>query len=249
MGKIIIIIGFVCAFLSANAQNKIGVIKQTQLNYPNVKAVYDKYWASIQDSMKQRKIDPEKFQVFFRVFKYEKELEIWIKNVGDTRFQLFKTFLLCATSGDLGPKKYNKDGQIPEGFYELTTLMPKDKYKYLAIKLNFPNQADKANEKESLTANVFLNGTCETVADIVIDKEDMAQLYILCVEAKNRKEYTYMDIYPCKFNKANNDMLNTYPSEKTKFWKNIKDAYLFFEEHHWLPKVHVNGKGQYIYEE
>ncbi|HPQ09478.1 MAG TPA: hypothetical protein PK995_09660 [Bacteroidia bacterium] len=231
------------------AQSKKNLFKQTQLNYPVVKSIYDKHWKTLVDSMKIKKISPDSFNIYFRVLKYEKILEVWIKNSGEPKYQLFKTFYLCATSGNLGPKKYNKDGQIPEGFYEITNFNPKDKYKYLALKINFPNAVDRAIAEEPITTNVFIHGTCETTCDIVLDKEDMEQLYILCVEAKNRKESLYIDIFPCHFIKENEEMLLNFPKRNIRFWSNIKDAYLYFEEHHWLPRINTNNKGQYIFEE
>ncbi len=231
------------------AQQKKNVFKQVQFNYPLVKLVHDKYWIILSDSMRLKKISPDSFNIYIRVFKYEKTMEIWLKNTGDVKYQLFKTFYLCATSGDLGPKKYSKDGQIPEGFYEITNFNPKDKYKYLALKINFPNAVDRNIAEEAISTSIFIHGTCETTGDIVLDKEDMEQLYALCLEAKNRKEVLYVDIYPCHFSKENNEILITYPKKNIRFWDNIKDAYLYFEQYHWLPRINSNNKGQYIYEE
>ncbi|GIV27482.1 MAG: hypothetical protein KatS3mg027_1296 [Bacteroidia bacterium] len=176
-------------------------------------------------------------------------MEVWLKNSGEVRYKLFKTFPLCAISGNLGPKKYNRDGQIPEGFYEVTNFNPKDKYKYLAMKISFPNVVDREIAEEPLTTNIFIHGTCETTADIVLDKEDMEQLYILCVEARNRKETIYVDIYPFRFTKENEEMMKSFPKKTLRFWSNIRDAYLYFEENFWLPRINANNKGQYIYEE
>ncbi|MCX7728787.1 MAG: hypothetical protein N2203_04880 [Bacteroidia bacterium] len=235
--------------MSAFAQQKKNVFKQMQMNYPVVKSIYAKHWNLLCDSMRLKKISPDSFTMYIRVFKYESMMEIWMKNMGEVKYRLFKTMPLCATSGKLGTKKYNKDGQIPEGFYEIINFNPKDKYKYLALKINFPNPIDQKIAEEPITTNVFIHGTCETTADIVLDKTDMEQLYILCVEMRNRKELIYIDIYPCRFSKQNNDMLLSYPKKDIKFWDNIKDAYFYFEENKWLPRINSNNKGKYIYEE
>jgi len=237
------------AFSFCVTAQKKNAFKQMQLNYPIVKAIYEKHWKALSDSIRSKKISPDSFNLYFRVFKYEKEFEIWMKNSGDVRYQLFKTMYLCATSGDLGPKKYNKDGQIPEGFYAITKFNPNDKYKYLALKIDFPNAVDREIAEEPLTTSVFIHGTCETTADIVLDKEDMEQVYLLCVEARNRKEALYIDIYPCRFSKEAENMLSNYPKKSIRFWNNIKDAYFYFEENKWLPRINSNNKGKYIYEE
>lgn len=156
---------------------------------------------------------------------------------------------MCGTSGDLGLKKYNKDGQIPDGFYEIISFNPKDKYKYLTLKLDFPNAVDRQMADEPLTTSVFIHGTREITGDIVLDKTDMEWFYTLCVEARNRKNILYVDIYPCRFTEENEKLLLNYPKKNIWFWSNIRDAYLYFEEHKWLPRVNADNKGQYIYEE
>lgn len=238
---------FICFGLCA--QQRKSVFKQMQLNNHVVKSLYEKHWKPVEDSMRLKKIAPDSFNIYLRVFKMEQVLEVWLKNNGDVKYQLFKTFPLCAVSGKLGTKKYNKDGQIPEGFYEIIRFNPNDKYKYLSLKINFPNAVDREIAEEPLTTNIFIHGTCETTGDIVLDKEDMEQLYILCVEARNRKEAIYIDIYPCHFTKENEEVLLKYPKKDKKYWFNIRDAYLYFEENHWLPRINSNDKGQYIYEE
>src|SRR5688500_8352056 len=47
--------------------------------------------------------------VYLRVFKEEAELEVWLKN--GERYDLFKTFPICASSGSLGPKEKAGDKQ------------------------------------------------------------------------------------------------------------------------------------------
>ena len=40
-----------------------------------------------------------------------------------------------------------------------------------------------------------------------------------------------------------------YPKSKIAFWNTLKPAYDYFEEHHWLPKVIIDKKGKYFFEE
>ncbi len=241
--------GILLTVFPAICQQKKSVFKQMQMSNPVVKQIYSKHWNILSDSMRVHKISPDSFTMYLRVFKYEKELEIWMKNNGEVRYQLFQTMYLCAVSGNLGPKKYNNDGQIPEGFYEITHFNPKDKYKYLALKINFPNAVDREIAEEPLATTIFIHGTCETTGDIVLDKEDMEKLYLLCVEMRNRKEVIYIDVYPCRFSKDTEELLLSYPKKNIRFWDNIKDAYWYFEKNRWLPRINSNNKGKYIYEE
>lgn len=223
--------------------------KLMQLNYPIVDEIYKKYWDSIKYDLKKKNISADSFNLYIRILKHEKEIEVWMKNNKEPQYKLYTTFQFCAYSGELGPKRSNKDGQIPEGFYEITGFNPKDKYKYLSLKINYPNLVDKTLASEPITTNIYIHGTCVSNGDIAINKNDMEILYILAIEAKNRNEIIYTDIYPCRFNKQNEDMLLFSSKKNIRFWQNIKDAYLYFEQHKWLPRINCNSKGQYIYEE
>ena len=55
--------------------------------------------------------------IYIRIFKAESELELWVAD-GD-RFVLFRTYPICAFSGELGPKLREGDRQSPEGFYSV----------------------------------------------------------------------------------------------------------------------------------
>jgi len=55
--------------------------------------------------------------VFIRIFKAERELELWMGKA--ERFTLIKTYPICAFSGALGPKLMEGDRQSPEGFYKV----------------------------------------------------------------------------------------------------------------------------------
>ena len=56
--------------------------------------------------------------LMIRIFKEEGTLEVWKADRSD-RFQLVKSYKICAWSGKLGPKMKEGDRQAPEGFYPL----------------------------------------------------------------------------------------------------------------------------------
>ena len=67
--------------------------------------------------------------IFVRIFKEESEFEVW--KYKDGRFQHFRTYPICAWSGELGPKVQQGDRQAPEGFY---TVDPRDSTPFAALK-------------------------------------------------------------------------------------------------------------------
>src|SRR5690606_4798239 len=56
--------------------------------------------------------------MMIRIYKEEAVLEVW-KQTSSGRFRLFKSYDICAWSGELGPKFYEGDRQAPEGFYTI----------------------------------------------------------------------------------------------------------------------------------
>src|SRR5689334_25127294 len=56
---------------------------------------------------------PAKY-IYIRSFKYDGQLEVWVKNERKEPFKLFKTYRICALAGSLGPKRMQGDYQVPE---------------------------------------------------------------------------------------------------------------------------------------
>jgi len=47
---------------------------------------------------------PARF-VYIRSFKYDSEMEVWVKNKAGEKYKLFKTYKICALAGSLGPAR------------------------------------------------------------------------------------------------------------------------------------------------
>ncbi|MFX5603033.1 hypothetical protein ABTD90_21020, partial [Acinetobacter baumannii] len=67
-------------------------------------------------------------QLYIRSFKYDSQLEVWVRNNSKEAFKLFKTYKICALSGALGPKRIEGEYQVPEGFYTINLFNPKSTY-------------------------------------------------------------------------------------------------------------------------
>src|SRR5438034_1009715 len=72
---------------------------------------------------------PAKY-IYIRSFKYDSQMEVWVKNEIKEPFQLFKTYKVCALAGTLGPKRIAGDYQVPEGFYYINEFNPQSNYYY-----------------------------------------------------------------------------------------------------------------------
>jgi murein L,D-transpeptidase YafK len=84
---------------------------------------------------------PAKY-MYIRSFKYDSQLEVWVKNEAKEPFKLFKTYKVCALAGSLGPKRMEGDYQVPEGFYYINEFNPRSMY-HLSLGLNYPNASDR----------------------------------------------------------------------------------------------------------
>lgn len=235
---------------SASSQVKTLAFKAGQLKSPRVKDAYDTKWELLKEEMKAMKFNPDEFEIYMRTFKYEKIVEVWLKDKSETRYRLFKTYDICASSGDLGPKRKEGDGQVPEGFYRIDLFNPKSDY-YLSMRINYPNSSDILL-KDGISAGgaIMMHGECVTIGCLPMTNDKIKELYVLCLEVRNRNSPIYIDIYPTKFTEENIKMLEAnYPKSKISFWRTLKPAYDYFENNHWLPKINVDAKGHYFMNE
>jgi len=234
---------------TANSQVKTLAFKATQLKNARVKDAYDTKWEPLQKDMKAMKINPDEFDIYMRAFKTERIVEVWLKNKGEPRYKLFKTYDICASSGSLGPKRTEGDGQVPEGFYRIDLFNPKSDY-YLSMRINYPNSSDIIlREGTSPGSAIMIHGDCVTIGCLPMTDDKIKELYVLCLEARNRNNPIYIDIYPVKFTEENITMLEkNYSKSKLGFWRTLKPIYDYFETNHWLPRVSVDPKGKYFIE-
>lgn len=227
-----------------------GSFKQAQLTNAKVKEAYNSKWDGLVADMKSKNIDPANFDVFVRAFKQEAELEIWLKNKSSDAYIFFKKIPICATSGVLGPKRKEGDLQVPEGIYEISVFNPNSDY-FLAVKVNYPNASDKILAKGPRPGgDIMIHGFCCTIGCIPLQNEPVKDLYILCVEARNRKSPIRVEIYPCQLNsKKLASLKETYSEEKINFWNNLEPAYSYFEKNKQPVKYSIDKKGNYVYKE
>src|SRR6187551_3473436 len=144
---------------------------------------------------------PAKY-MYIRSFKYDSQLEVWVKNDIKEKFKLFKTYKVCALAGTLGPKRMEGDYQVPEGFYYINEFNPKSNY-YLSLGINYPNASDKIlSDSLRPGSAIFIHGSCVTVGCIPIRDEQIDELYILAAHAKDEgQDFIPVHIFPVRFNK------------------------------------------------
>lgn len=249
MKAIINIALLVCVgLLNPSFSQQNGTFKSQQLKNKRVKDAYANKWAALEAELKAKKVSPSSLEVFIRIFKKEQELELWVKNKADSKFIFLKKIAICASSGELGPKRKEGDYQVPEGIYDIESFNPNSSY-FLALKVSYPNKSDKILVDGKRTGgDIMIHGNCVTIGCIPLQDEPVKDVYMLCVEAKNNSTSPRIEIYPCKFTTENIKFLGeNFNENKNNFWKNIKPAYTYFEANKSPAKYSINPKGLYVF--
>jgi murein L,D-transpeptidase YafK len=208
-----------------------------------VKIAYAENEASLKETFKKRGWD-WKFNTFLRVFKAEKELELWIWQ-GDT-FKLFKKYPICAMSGDLGRKLKQGDMQVPEGIYRINRFNPKSNY-FLSLGLNYPNAADEiAADHEHPGGDIFIHGDCKSAGCMAMTDDKIKEIYLLANEAKkNGQDDIAVHIFPFKMTEENIEKYGKDYPQWIVFWQSLKRHYDIFEQNKALTSVISDDLGNY----
>jgi len=166
-------------------------------------------------------------------------------------YQLITKYEICASSGTIGPKRQQGDGQVPEGFYYIDRFNPNSNF-HLSLGVNYPNESDKKLGKKNLGGDIFIHGSCVTIGCMPITDECIKELYVLAVEAKTQgQEFIPVYIFPTRLtDKKITQLAIEYAQNQAllDFWKNLKTGYDFFDRNHKIPKVTINKTGEYIFQ-
>lgn len=226
------------------------VVAQTflekQKSFKNVQTAYNEKLNKLEMLFFISELDLKDFQMFIRIFKQEKTLEVWGKKKSDTFYKLIISYPLCSTSGKPGPKRLPDDEQMPEGVYTISQFNPISNF-YLSLRLDYPNQADlKYTKGKNPGNNISIHGNCVTTGSFPIGDEAIKELYIMALEATSQNQQRIpVHIFPCKMNQRNMNLLyNTYPEHKM-FWEALATVYNYFEEKKKLPLVRITAQGLY----
>lgn len=192
-------------------------------------------------------------QLYIRSFKYDGELEIWVRNERKEAFKLFKTYKVCALAGTLGPKRMQGDYQVPEGFYYINEFNPTSQY-YLSLGLNYPNASDRIlSDSMHPGGDIYIHGSCVTTGCIPVTDKFIDEIYILAAFAKNNgQDYIPVHIYPIRYNnKRSVDYLaglTRTDAQLKRFAERLESVYDHFELTRQLPIIMVNNQGDYVYD-
>ncbi len=161
-----------------------------------------------------------------RIFKESNELEIWKQTSAGT-YKFFKTYEICAYSGNFGPKIKEGDRQAPEGIYNITPgLMNPNSNYYLSFDTGFPNKFDRAWGRTG--SDLMVHGDCSSRGCYSMTDEAIAEIYAIVRESfAGGNPIVQMQIFPFRMTPKKLAMYSTNPN--IDFWMNIKEGYDRFE--------------------
>ena len=193
---------------------------------------------------------PAKY-VYIRSFKYDAQLEVWVKSDAKLQYKLFNTYKVCMQSGTMGPKRLQGDFQVPEGFYYINEFNPNSNY-HLSLGLNYPNASDRIlSDSLRPGGEIYIHGRCVSIGCIPLTDDQIEELYIITSYAKaNGQDFIPVHVFPIKYSqkKSMDYFANTTKNNQSlqKFAIQLKEAFDKFEEKKQIPLVMVNKKGQYL---
>jgi murein L,D-transpeptidase YafK len=215
-----------------------------QLGYARVRAAYDEKDAEIRSRLQELGITRENLRLCIRAFKQEELLEIWV--AGDAGpFQLFDTIPIWLSSGHLGPKRQQGDGQVPEGLYTIDRFNPFSSF-HLSLGINYPNLSDRIRSKgKNPGGDIFIHGSCVTIGCIPLTDYHIKTLYVLSVLARDAgQDNLEVHIFPFRLIEGFQNAYAGHPF--LGFWQELQPMYLAFEQSKLAPMYYIDSQGRYL---
>jgi murein L,D-transpeptidase YafK len=180
--------------------------------------------------------------VFFRAFKEEKQLEAWVRNRATGRYELFRTWPIAAQSGKPGPKLAEGDGQVPEGFYQVTRpRMKPDSTYHLAFNIGYPNAYDRHHGRTG--SLIMIHGNKVSIGCLAMTDEKIEEIYTLCDAAlSNGGKPVHVHVFPFRMTSARMKMESA--NKWLDFWKQLEGGYALFEKNRIPPEAGIR-EGRY----
>lgn len=249
LGITFLFLGLVVAGFAQTAYSTS--FEEYQRNLPRINDILRKKEDSLRRQFAEKGLSwPAKY-VYLRSFKYDSQLEVWVKNKKTDPFTLFKTYKVCAMAGTLGPKRMEGDYQVPEGFYYINEFNPRSVY-HLSLGLNYPNASDRyLSDAIQPGGDIYIHGSCVTTGCIPITDSQIEELYVLATFAKSAgQDFIPVHIFPVRFDvKKSAEYLGKYVrdfAEYAHLANSLKEVYYYFEKNKQLPLIMVNTKGSYV---
>lgn len=241
---IFLFLGFVITGIQAQAD-----FKQKQLSYQRVRDAHRDLYDSLTILLSEFQVKADELEIFIQVFKQEKVLEIWIRNIENKSFKRLRSYQICRSSGELGPKRMQGDLQVPEGFYHISVFNPWSNF-HLSLGINYPNASDRIlGVSGKLGGDIYIHGSCVTIGCIPLTDERIKEVYLLCLEARNNGQLQIpITIYPARLESQQYNILKADYADNQdilNLWSDLKTAYDYFILNSKVAEIVFLGDGRH----
>lgn len=221
----------------------------SQLAHPRVAAARDSADEALRALFDDRDVTYPAPEIFLRVFKHERIMELWARDDADSGFTLIREYPVCALPGQLGPKHQLGDFQVPEGFYFIDDFNPRSSH-HLSLRVSYPNLADRMRgEVVELGGDIYVHGGCQTVGCVPIENDNIEEVYWLAAQAIDAGQRVIpIHIFPSRMDEASMRWLEqTFrpDPELLAFWRNLAEGYAYFQDTRRVPWITVARDGRY----
>ena len=237
-------IAFLCIITMSSQES----FKEKQLGYERVKCATERIGNQVRESLADCGIQDHPFELYLRAFKKEAELELWVKAENASEFILLNSYVICASSGLLGPKRKQGDLQVPQGFYTIDRFNPLSNY-HLSLGLNYPNPSDRERgDKDKLGGDIFIHGNCVTIGCLPMTDAVIEEIYLYCIEAKDRSNQNIsVHLFPMRMEGKEWSSFRAMQNEDevSELYSSLEQAYIGFEKTKNRPKVSFLASGNH----
>ncbi|MFZ1527510.1 MAG: L,D-transpeptidase family protein [Ferruginibacter sp.] len=249
--SILIFISAIMILLNFSLQTKAQDAAGPQKLFTRTQDPLSRVEDSLQKQFEKQKLAWPPAAMYIRSFKYDRQLEVWVKNELHEAYKLFKTYKVCMQSGSMGPKRMEGDYQVPEGFYYINEFNPNSVF-HLSLGLNYPNASDRIlSDSVRPGSAIYIHGNCVSTGCIPISDMPIEELYVLASNVRTQgQEFIPVHVFPVRYSvKKSLDYLNS-SIENNDYLKafnaNIRQVFDFFEAKKQLPVIMVNKRGEYV---
>jgi len=224
-----------------------------QKKYARVRTAISEKEKAIENDLAKLQLTRGNYEILILAFKAEQELQLFVKKKSATTYSWLKTYPICASSGSLGPKERQGDGQVPEGIYHIDRFNPSSSF-YLSLGLNYPNLADKRRSKApNLGGDIFIHGNCVTIGCMPMTDDLIKEIYMHAVYAKNNGQQK-IPVYVFPFKMSDSNMKHyekeySVNKELEAFWKTLKPGFDLFIKNYKALSYKVSEKGVYTFDD
>lgn len=244
LAVIFLVIGF---FTCANAQSFL----KEQSKYARVKNAIEAKHKLMVENLQTHQLSINNYNLLITVFKAEKKMMLYGKSITATTYTLIATYNICASSGELGPKRQYGDNQVPEGFYYISRYNPVSNY-YVSLGISYPNASDKIKSKaKNMGGDIFIHGNCVTIGCMPMTDDKIKEIYLYAMYAHNNGQ-TQIPVYIFPFMMDDKNFADYKSYYKTdvaliRFWQNIKIGHDKFYGNKQQLNVTVDASGNYVF--